>query len=117
MCIKTFVKCATLATFEQRRKRRTRKMKTMDIFPTRIALVVALALAGRSMTAATTNAPNEDFSPRLATLTRELKTGNRDALANFWKEIDGKSPLIEFVERDHQRRRLPFLWGADDNTP
>ena len=73
-------------------------MKTMDIFPTRIALVVALALAGRSMTAATTNAPNEDFSPRLATLTRELKTGNRDALANFWKEIDGKSPLIEFVE-------------------
>lgn len=88
----------------------------MDIFTTRIAFVVALALAGRSMTAATTIAPNEDFSPRLATLTRELKTGNREALASFWKEIDGKSPLIELVERDQQRRRITFLWRADDNT-
>lgn len=84
-------------------------MKIPDIVQTGVAITVALTLAGHNATDASANEPYDASSPRLANLARELSGGNREALATFWKEARGKTPLVETIAGDKHHRRVTFL--------
>src|SRR5262245_58150038 len=96
--------------------KRIQKMKTLAILPTAIALFVAWALAAHRLTTARANEPEGDRSPRLAGLAHERQAGNRQALAAFWKEMQGKAPLVEPLAGDKRHRRVTFLWRGSDQT-
>jgi enterochelin esterase family protein len=61
-------------------------------------------------------APPSGGSPRLAALAHELEKGNREALAAFWKEMQGKAPLVEPIPGDKRHGRVTFLWRGNDKT-
>jgi enterochelin esterase family protein len=61
--------------------------------------------------------PEEGFdSPRLAALVKELNAGNQAALDRFWKELQGKAPLLEPVENNSNRSWITFVWRGDGRT-
>lgn len=50
-------------------------------------------------------------SPRLAALKRELESGRREALAEFWREVAREgTPLVESIKGDDQNLLVTFLW-------
>lgn len=51
-------------------------------------------------------------SPRLRRLRAEL-AHDKAAAEKFWRECEGKSPLIEAVPGDAQRSLVTFLWRGD----
>ena len=56
-------------------------------------------------------------SPRLGSLEKELKAGNRAALENFWQEVAGKgAPLVESSEGDARNVLVTFLWRSKDEA-
>jgi enterochelin esterase-like enzyme len=77
----------------------------------------ALVFAAQISSAATAKEADRSGSPRLTKLAQEIRAGNRQALALFWEEINGKSPLVEWIEKDPSRRRITFIWrGSNDTT-
>jgi enterochelin esterase-like enzyme len=61
--------------------------------------------------------PDAQSSPRLTSLAHELEAGNREALGVFWKDMNGKAPLVETITGDKERQLLvTFLWRGDDKT-
>jgi enterochelin esterase-like enzyme len=57
------------------------------------------------------------LSPRLAALQDRLKSGDRDALSNFWKEIDERgAPIIEPATGSDQEVLVTMLWRATEET-
>jgi enterochelin esterase-like enzyme len=90
------------------------------------SLVYASASAGRhgvstgSASANQQSGPNVDdrpLSPRLATLRDQLKSGNRNALDNFWKEITERgAPIIEGVPGYDREVLVTMLWRAREET-
>jgi hypothetical protein len=53
----------------------------------------------------------EDYpSARLQRLTQELHGGRSDALESFWREIEGKGPLVEEVAGNDRAIDVTFLW-------
>jgi enterochelin esterase-like enzyme len=78
--------------------------------------LLALALTAPNLIAADVKAPDLGASPRLLRLTQELQAGNRQALADFWKETQGKAPLEEPIAGDKRHVRVSFLWRGDDKT-
>lgn len=58
-------------------------------------------------------APN---SPHLVALQRQLRSGERNALENFWQQITRQgTPLIERIEGDNSYMLVTFLWRANEN--
>ena len=55
-------------------------------------------------------------SPRINTLAANLAKGDLNALALFWREIDGKAPLIEPVENDSRDCWVTFVWRGNNKT-
>jgi hypothetical protein len=55
-------------------------------------------------------------SPRLIILTKDLQSGDREALKKFWKEMQDKSPLVEPVQGDARSSWVTFLWRGNDKT-
>ncbi|MEK6409942.1 MAG: alpha/beta hydrolase-fold protein [Acidobacteriota bacterium] len=56
-------------------------------------------------------------SPRLARLRKELETGSRDALEQFWKEAASQgTPLVEPIQADDRNVLVTFLWRAREET-
>jgi enterochelin esterase-like enzyme len=60
-------------------------------------------------------APRID-SPRLTALWQDLKAGNAAALDSFWREINGKAPLIEPNPEDPTKARVTFIVRAGDSV-
>src|SRR5467141_3501822 len=57
------------------------------------------------------------LSPRLAALRDRLKSGDRDALNNFWKEISERgSPMIEPAAGSDRDMLVTMLWRAREET-
>jgi enterochelin esterase-like enzyme len=57
------------------------------------------------------------LSPRLAALWDRLKSGERDALENFWKEITQRgAPIIEGVPGNDHDVLVTILWRAREET-
>jgi enterochelin esterase family protein len=81
------------------------------------ALLVLLLSAslGSVLTAQTVD--DLPLSPRLAALQERLKSGDRDALDNFWKEIDKRgAPIIEPVAGSDRDMLVAMLWRAKEET-
>src|SRR5947209_7727013 len=78
---------------------------------------VAAPLRVGAQSAAILAAPKEPRidSPRLAALWQELKAGNAAALDSFWREIQGKAPLIEPNPADPTKVRVTFIVRGGDN--
>jgi enterochelin esterase family protein len=55
-------------------------------------------------------------SPRLTRLVHDLHSGDRQALGAFWRDMEGKAPLVETSMADERRRLVTFLWRGDDTT-
>src|SRR4029453_10201118 len=53
-------------------------------------------------------------SPRLAAVLKELKAGNKVALDQFWKEVQGKAPLVEPIAGDPRRSWVALVWGGSE---
>src|SRR5260370_977107 len=57
------------------------------------------------------------LSPRLAALQDRLKSGDRDALSNFWKEIDERgAPIVEPAAGSDRDVLVTMLWRAKEET-
>ena len=57
------------------------------------------------------------LSPRLMNLQSQLKSGDRDALANFWQEIEERgAPLIEPAAGSGSDVLVTMLWRAREET-
>jgi enterochelin esterase family protein len=57
-------------------------------------------------------------SPRLQALLKNWNTGNKEALTDFWKSVEGKTPLAEEMKSAEKRSDRPmllvtFLWRSD----
>jgi enterochelin esterase family protein len=55
-------------------------------------------------------------SPRLARLAGALQAGDKDALVSFWKEVKGKTPLVEAIPGDRDRCWVTFLYRSTAKT-
>jgi enterochelin esterase family protein len=66
------------------------------------------------------SAPKVDdrpISPRLVALQDRLKSGERDALDRFWKEItESGAPIIEGVAGNDREMLVTILWQAREET-
>lgn len=51
-------------------------------------------------------------SPRLKALAQELETGNKTALADFWKSVEGKTPLVEDISEDRTNLLVTYVWRS-----
>ena len=57
------------------------------------------------------------LSPRLAALRDRIKSGDREALDNFWKEIKERgAPIIEGVPGNDREVLVTMLWRAKEET-
>ncbi|HEV3316806.1 MAG TPA: alpha/beta hydrolase-fold protein [Candidatus Angelobacter sp.] len=57
-------------------------------------------------------------SPRLQALLEDWNAGKTEALAAFWKSVEGKAPLVEDMKSDQKQGDRPmllvtFLWRSD----
>src|SRR5260370_228371 len=60
---------------------------------------------------------DQPLSPRLTTLRDRLKSGDRDALSNFWKEIDERgAPIVEPAAGSDRDVLVTMLWRAKEET-
>jgi hypothetical protein len=85
-------------------------MSTRHLKTGRIAFIVVWALTANTSIAENLNEPDREASPRLLRLARELQAGERQALGSFWKELDGKGPLVESMVENPRHRRVTFIW-------
>ncbi|HYU97553.1 MAG TPA: enterochelin esterase domain-containing protein, partial [Pyrinomonadaceae bacterium] len=64
-----------------------------------------------------TTVDDRPLSPRLATLWDHLNSGDRKALAGFWKEItESGAPTIEGVAGNDREMLVTILWRATEET-
>ena len=54
--------------------------------------------------------PSEIESPGLSAVVKEFRAGNTTVLESFWRERQGKGPLVETIPDDSKQRRVTFLW-------
>jgi len=73
------------------------------------------AEAQRALILAQPSEPNIE-SPRLAALWQQLKAGNVAALDAFWREIQGKAPLIEPNPANPTKVRVTFIQRGGDTV-
>jgi enterochelin esterase family protein len=52
-------------------------------------------------------------SPRLRALAQEWGTGNKGALAAFWKSVEGKAPLVEEISGAQGNLLVTYLWRSE----
>jgi enterochelin esterase family protein len=55
-------------------------------------------------------------SSRLARLARDWEAGEPKTFDDFWKEMEGKAPLIEAIDGDRQHSLITFLWRGSNDT-
>jgi enterochelin esterase-like enzyme len=73
------------------------------------------ASSGELLSVATVD--ERPLSPRLVALQERLKSGERDALDKFWKEItDQRAPIIEAVPGNDREVLVTMLWRAKEET-
>jgi len=59
----------------------------------------------------------QNVSPRIDALRKEVEGGNTSAVAAFWKEVETKgAPLIEPLEGSDSDNLVTFLWRATTET-
>ena len=78
-------------------------------------LLLNASLGGSVLSAQTVD--ERPLSPRLAALQERLKSGDRNALDNFWKEINERgTPMIEPAAGSDREMLVTMLWRASEET-
>jgi enterochelin esterase family protein len=63
------------------------------------------------------NVDDRPLSPRLSALRDRIKSGDREALDNFWKEINERgAPIVEGVPGNDRDMLVTMLWRAREET-
>src|SRR5262245_38086231 len=63
------------------------------------------------------NIDDQPVSPRLATLQARLKSGDREALDSFWKDISERGgPMVEAVPSSDRDVLVTILWHGTEET-
>src|SRR5215813_2114626 len=63
------------------------------------------------------NVDDQPLSPRLVGLRDRIKSGDREALDNFWKEISERgAPIVEEVPGNNRDVLVTMLWRATAGT-
>jgi len=63
------------------------------------------------------NVNDRPLSPRLSALRDRIKSGDREALDNFWKEIEARgAPILEPVPGNDRDMLVTMLWRAREET-
>jgi hypothetical protein len=58
-----------------------------------------------------------DESPRLRRLEKELEGGGGQGVLDvFWKEMQGKTPIVEAIHGNDREMRVTFVWRANKET-
>ena len=81
-----------------------------------VACILLAASSTRGQPDKTAGAAGIPESPRIAALARAIKGGDAAAMDAFWREIEGKAPLIESIAGDATHVRVTFLWRGTDQT-
>jgi enterochelin esterase family protein len=76
------------------------------------------ALANGVVENRTAQAPDaNDESPRLSRLEKELEGGGgQGVLDAFWKEMQGKTPIVEAIPGNDREMRVTFVWRGSKET-
>ncbi len=81
------------------------------------ALLVLLLNASLGSVLSAQTVDDRPLSPRLAALQDRLKSGDRDALSNFWKEISERgAPIVEEVPGNDRDVLVTIVWQAREET-
>src|SRR5713226_782114 len=81
------------------------------------ALFVLLLNASLGSVLSVQTVDDRPLSPRLAALQDRLKSGDRDALSNFWKEISERgAPIVEEVPGNDRDVLVTIVWQAREET-
>jgi len=56
------------------------------------------------------SAREEHPSTRLARLTRDLRSGQSESLASFWREVAGKGPIVQEIPGNDREFDVTFVW-------
>ncbi len=81
------------------------------------ALLVLLLNASLGSVLSVQTVDDRPLSPRLAALQDRLKSGDRDALSNFWKEISERgAPIVEEVPGNDRDVLVTIVWQAREET-
>ncbi|MFY9553312.1 MAG: enterochelin esterase [Blastocatellia bacterium] len=76
-----------------------------------------LATTGAPVSAGSAQAKRDREGTRIAALRKEIESGNRDALEQFWQETALKgTPLIEPISGDDRNVLVTFVWRAKEAT-
>jgi enterochelin esterase-like enzyme len=85
-----------------------------------LPLLAILGLLTSQSLAVETKDPEPFDSPRIAALAKQLSPddaqANRAVIDSFWREMQGKAPLVEPVPDDPQSRWITFLWQGHAST-
>ncbi len=88
---------------------------TLLILNASLATNVAVSATSDSVSAQKVN--ELPLSPRLQALQERIKSGDRDALSNFWKEITERgTPMIEPAPDNDRDVLVTMLWRAKEET-
>ncbi len=80
-------------------------------------LMLNAALAASSPRTSAQQVDERLLSPRLAALQARLKSGDRKALDNFWKEIEARgTPIIEELPGNGRDVLVTLVWRAKEET-
>lgn len=58
----------------------------------------------------------EPVSAAIRDVSERIAQGNAEAVANFWDNVEGKTPIVEKVENDATYANVTFLWRGDRKT-
>jgi enterochelin esterase-like enzyme len=99
---------------EERKMKRHGTLAAVLLLGIGILVAPSRVQAQRAMVLAQSAEP-EIESPRPAALWQQLKMGNGAALDDFWREIQGKAPLIEPNPANPTKARVTFIQRGGDN--
>jgi enterochelin esterase-like enzyme len=83
----------------------------------RFCLLLLLPFAAAFAQEPTSSAVGSDASPRVAALRKQIESGNREAVEQFWQEVSrGGAPLIEPIPVDPRDAFVTFVWHGNAET-
>jgi len=81
-----------------------------------VAVSLAVAPAGAKPLDDAAGLGDRPDSPRIEALAEAIGRGDAEAPGRFWREVDGKAPLVEPIDGDAGRVRVTFLWRGNART-
>jgi enterochelin esterase family protein len=86
-----------------------------------VALLVSMAIVAAGGIARADEGNEVRYkSPRLADLAARLRSddakANQETMDSFWRDMQGRAPLIESIADDPRSSWITFLWRGDDKT-